>query len=155
MDILHSVENHALALREDQPRGDFIPLDETSVAIELPFERPLYRPPFKPLIAELELEEGVADIDTAALYAQVFVDRAALGRNIRLELQQRPQISLAEVVSRHPLSQGLAELVVYLQLAGEWPHTAVDEEVSEQVSWQSDSGTLRRATLPRIILLRN
>ena len=155
MDILHSVENHALALREEFPSGDFMPLAETSATVELPLERPLYRPPLKPLIAEMALDEGDADVDTAALYAQVVVDRAELTRNIRQELQGRSQITLAEVVTRHPLRHGLAELVAYLQLAGEWPKTAVDDEVQEQVSWQLETGVMRQATLPRIILLRN
>lgn len=155
MDILHSVENHALALREDFPPGDFMPLAETSATVELPLERPLYRPPLKPLIAEMALDEGDADVDTAALYAQVVVDRAELTRNIRQELQGHSQISLAEVVTRHPLRHGLAELVAYMQLAGEWPQTAVDDEVQEQVSWQLETGVMRQATLPRIILLKD
>lgn len=155
MDILHSVENHALALREAFPSGDFMPLAETAAQIELPLERPLYRPPLKPLIAEMVLTEGDADVDTAALYAQVVVDRAELTRNIRQELQGRSQITLAEVVTRHPLRHGLAELVAYLQLAGEWPRTVVDDEVQEQVSWQLETGVVRRATLPRIILLKD
>ncbi|MBE03451.1 MAG: hypothetical protein CMI11_12480 [Oceanospirillales bacterium] len=155
MDILHSVENHALALREALPAGDFMPLAETAAQIELPLERPLYRPPLKPRIAEMALTEGDADVDTAALYAQVVVDRAELTRNIRQELQGRSQITLAEVVTRHPLRHGLAELVAYLQLAGEWPRTVVDDEVQEQVSWQLETGVVRRATLPRIILLKD
>ena len=155
MDILHNIENHALALRGASPSGDFMLLDETSSTVELPLERPLYRPPFKPLIAGMVLDEGDADVDTAALYAQVVVDRAELTRNIRQELQDRSQISLAEVVARHPLRHGLTELVAYLQLAGAWPKTAVDDDVQEQVSWQSGTGVRRQATLPRIILLRN
>lgn len=155
MDILHSVENHALALRETFPPGDFMPLAETSATIELPLERPLYRPPFKPRIAETALDEGDANVDTAALYAQVVVDRAELTRNIRQELQSRSQISIAELVRRHPLRHGLAELVAYLQLAGEWPKTAVDDAVQEQVSWLAEAGVMRQASLPRIILLRN
>jgi len=155
MDILHSVESHALALREEAPKGDFMPLSATSASVELPLERPLYRPPFKPLIDEIALDEGDADVDTAVLYAQVVVDRAELTRNIRQELQGRSQVSLAEVVTRHPLRHGLAELVAYFQLAGELPNTVVDEEVQEQVSWQLESGVMRQATLPRIILLKN
>lgn len=154
MDILHSIENHALAVREAFPSGNFVSLAETSATLKLPMERPLYRPPFKPLIAGIVLDEGDADVDTAALYAQVVVDRAELTRNIRQELQGRSQISLAEVVARHPLRHGLTELVAYLQLAGAWPKTAVDDDVQEQVSWQSDAGVRRQATLPRIILLR-
>jgi hypothetical protein len=155
MDILHQIEAHALALREDRPGGDFMPLTEISASIELPLERPLYRPPLKPLIAALALDEGDAEIDTAALYAQIVVDKAELARNIRQELQGRSQVSLGEVISKHPLRQGLAELVTYLQLAGEWLQTAVDEQQQEQVSWQTEPGVTRRASMPRIILLRN
>ena len=155
MDILHGIENHALALREDLPPGDFMPLAEPSATVELPLERPLYRPPLKTFIAEVALDEGDADVDTAALYTQVVVDRAELTRNIRQELQGRSQISLAEVMTRHPLRHGLAELVAYLQLAGEWPKTAVDDEVQEQVNWQVEKGVMRQATLPRIILLKD
>jgi flagellar motility protein MotE (MotC chaperone) len=155
MDILQRIEHHALALQEAIPSGDFMPLAETAATIELPLERPLYRPPLKPHIAGIALDEGDAEIDTAVLYAQVVVDRTELIRNLRQELQGRSQISLGEVVTRHPLRHGLAELVVYLQLASEWPRTAVDDEVEEEVRWQTESGLTRQATLPRIILLRS
>ena len=155
MDILHSIESRALALREEYPSGNFMELAETSATVELPLERPLYRPPLKPLITEMALDEGDAEVDTAALYAQIVVDRAELARNIRRDLQSRSQISLGEVIAHHPLRHGLAELVAYLQLAGEWPQTVVDDDVQEQVRWQSEKGVMRRASLPRIILLRN
>ena len=155
MDILHSIEVHGLALREDPPGGDFMHLPEAAASIELPFERPLYRPPFKPHIAARIMDEGDANVDLAALYSQVVVDRAALGGHIRHELQERNQVSLGEVIARHPLKQGLAELVTYLQLAGDWPAAVVDEAALEEVLWQGSDGALRMATVPRIILLRS
>jgi hypothetical protein len=155
MDILHSIEVRALDLRVAPPIGDFMPLSDSAATIELPLERPLYRPPINPHISELIRDEGDADVDTAALYARIVVDRAELARHIRQELQERSQISLGEVISRHPLQQGLAELVAYLQLAGEWPGTVVDDGAQEQVSWHPEAGVMRQATLPRIILLRS
>lgn len=155
MDILRGIETHALELREDFPSGGFMPLEGFSALIELPFERALYRLPFTPLIAGIALDEGDAEIDTAILYAQVTVDRAELFRNIRIELQTCSQVTIGEVVQRHPLRNGLAELVTYLQIAGEWPRTTVDEGEDDEVRWQSASGITRQATLPRIILLRN
>lgn len=154
MEILHGIESKALALRQSPPSGNFMPLDDASASIELPLERPLYRPPFKPLIEAVALDEGDADIDTAALYAQVIVDRAELTGNIRKALQERSQISLGELVARHPLRHGLAELVAYLQLAGEWPRTAVDEETKERIEWEAENGVKRQAKLPRIIFVR-
>ncbi|MCK9174923.1 MAG: DUF3375 domain-containing protein [Desulforhopalus sp.] len=155
MDILHGVEAHALALREDSPAEAFMPLAATSASMDLPMERPLYSPSIKALITDLALDDGDAEIDTTALYAQVVVDKAELARNLSQELQERNQISLGEVISRHPLRNGLAELLAYMQLAGKWPQTAVDEKEQEQVLWQTETGTIRQATLPRIILVRN
>ena len=58
----------------------------------------------------------------------------------------------------HPLEQGLAELVAYLQLAGEGFEATVDETVVESVSWRSagadDAPVLRRARVPRVIFVR-
>lgn len=154
MDILHDIETHALAVRENMPKGDFIALAEASATIELSLERPLFRPPVKPLLADVALDAGDAEVNLSALYGQVVVDRAELARNIRHELQDRGQVSLGDVIVRHPLRHGLAELVAYLHLAGEWPGTAVDDEHHENVSWRTDTGAVRKATLPRIILLR-
>ena len=153
MDILHDVEARALAVREAPPKGTFMELEDTAASIDLPLERPLYRPPVKPVIADVELETGDAEIDTAALYAQVVVDRAELARNIRQALQARSQVDLSEIVSSHPLRHGLAELVAYLQLAGDWPHAVVDEESPELLEWRTEEGTVRRARLPRVIFM--
>lgn len=154
MDILHDIEGRVLTLRESLPPGDFTELVESAPRIELPFERPLYRPPVKPFISDMELENGETDIDTAALYAQVVVDRAELLRNLRQALQERTQVTLSEVVDRHPLRQGLAELLTYLHLAGGWPEAVVDEDQQDLIEWRTDEGTVRRARLPRIVFLR-
>lgn len=155
MDILHSIEVHGLALREDPPGVDFMHLSDTAAAIELPFERPLYRPPVKPHISGHIADDGDANVDLAALYSQVVVDRAQLAGHLRQELQERSQVSLGDVIARHPLRHGLAELIAYLQLAGDWPAAVVDESVQEEVLWYGADGTLRRAAVPRIILLRS
>jgi hypothetical protein len=154
MDILHNIEAQALAIRENAPTENFIELAEASATIELPMERPLYRPQVKPQIVDLELEEGEGDADVAALFNQVVVDRAELSRYIRQALQERSQISLAELVAIHPLRQGLSELLTYLQLASGRAETAVDEATVESLEWQLTDGSYRRVRLPRIIFTR-
>ncbi|MFH0780603.1 MAG: DUF3375 domain-containing protein [Pseudomonadota bacterium] len=154
MDILHSIEAQALAVRENAPKENFIELAEAAATLELPMERPLYRPQVKPHIADLELIDGEEDGDVAALFNQVVVDRAELARFIRQALQERSQISLAELVALHPLRQGLSELLAYLQLAYGRTATAVDEETVETLKWQLADGSYRRVRLPRIIFAR-
>lgn len=155
MDILHQIETHAVALREALPQGDFMPLAATSSSIDLPMERPLYRPTSKPRIDGLALDEGDAEVDTSVLFSQVVIDRAELARNIRQALQESSQISLGQLIARHPLRHGLAELIAYLQLAGEWPASSVDDTIEEQVSWQLENHVARQARLPQIILHRS
>jgi hypothetical protein len=151
-------EAKALALREAQPQGEVMSIPEPAAAVELPMERPLHTPPLKPLIADLALAAGDAEVDAAVLYAQLVVDRAQLARHIRQTLQDRAQVSLRELTDAQPLRQGLAELLSYLQLGSEAFKTVVDEKVTEVIAWESlraDGLPIGRAArLPRILFVR-
>ncbi|HYE36663.1 DUF3375 domain-containing protein [Methylocaldum sp.] len=155
MDILHGIEAKALELRDTPPSGEMMTVADTAATIELPMERPLYVPPIKPRIADVALETGDAEVDAAALFSQVVIDKAALSRHIRHALQERSQITLRELCEKRPLKQGLAELVAYLQLAGETFKAVVDEEVTEIIVWHyGDDGRMKQARLPRVIFVR-
>jgi hypothetical protein len=155
MDILHEIETAALAVREKPPNGDFMTIAETAATVELPMERPLFTPPVKPVIADINLESGEAILDLTALYSQVAISKQELAGNIRRALQTRSQISLSELLHEYPLDHGLAELVAYLQIAGERAHTVVEEKAQDIVEWSAQSGVIRRARLPRIIFTRH
>ena len=154
MDLLHGIEAHAVALRETMPTGVFMAIDEAAADIELPMERPLYRPSLRPRIDSVELQAGEADFDPEALFEQVVIDRAELARHLRQSLQTRSQITLAELLATQPLRHGLAELVAWLQLAGERSNTVFDEACEEPVRWQTAGGERKQAALPRVIFLR-
>lgn len=155
MDILHNIETHALALRDDIPSGDFVPLDDISTTIDMPLERPLYRKPVSLLLEQIVVDHAEADVDVAILYSQITIDWGRIQKNIQQSFHNRDQISLVELISLYPLRNGLAELVAYIQLAGKRPNTFVLDDVQEKVSWQTDVGTVRQATIPRIVLMRN
>ncbi|MDP3482121.1 MAG: DUF3375 domain-containing protein [Sulfuricella sp.] len=158
MDILHGIEAKALALRESLPPGEVMTIADTAADIELPMERPLHTPAIKPLIADIELESGDAEVDAAALYSQIVIDKGALARHIRHALQDRSQVTLRELCEMQPLQHGLAELVAYLQLAGDTFKTVVDEEVVEEIGWKrigpDGREQLKQARLPRVIFVR-
>ena len=145
MHILKSIETRALALRDDMPKErKFMPLNDTVATIDLPLERPLYRPQDRVELQDIVLEEGEAASDASALFNQVYVDLARLRSHIREELRTEDQVTLSHIIERHPLRHGLAELVGYLQIAGHWPKVAVDEEVREEVRWMVEE----KDTLP-------
>ena len=158
MDILRGIEGKALALRDTPPPGAIMEMPEAGADVELAMERPLFTPALKPRIAEVDLQDGDADIDAAALFEQSVVDKARLVRHIRHALQDRAQVTLGELVGAQPLEQGLAELVAYLQLGSDTFRTVTDEAVSEPIAWQArteNGETLtRHARLPRVIFMR-
>jgi hypothetical protein len=158
MDILHGIESKALALRDAPPTGHIMNMAEASADIELAMERPLFTPAVKPVIASLALQAGDQDIDPAALFDQVVVDKAQLTRHIRHALQDKTQITLCELVSAQPLQQGLAELVAYLQLGSDSFGAVMDEDHPESIHWQAvavnGEPVGRTARLPRVIFMR-
>ena len=158
MDILHGIEAKALALRESPPAGEVMTIAEPAVAIDLPMERPLFTPPLRPRIPDIALDDGEDDLDAAALYAQVMVDKQRLARHIRDALKARSQVTLRELVDGQPLEHGLAELLAYLQLGSESFRTQVDEDTTELIAWDGrdrDGGPARReARVPRMVFVR-
>ena len=150
MDLLHGIETKALALRDHPPGGPFMTLAEATASIELPLERPLFKPPRASAITATILEEGMAENEPAALYTQSVVDKMELSRHLRRTLQSREEITLKELVAARPLSLGLAELLAYLQLAADWPGVEISEELIDPIVWQTDTGHQRQAKLPRI-----
>jgi flagellar motility protein MotE (MotC chaperone) len=110
MQTIRTIEQTELAVRSQPPPGIFIEVDEPGPTIELPLERPLFAPPWKPSIAEQVLLAGSGDVPSDVLYEQVYVDKTQLATHIRRSLQTRPQVSLGELVESRPLERGLAEL---------------------------------------------
>ena len=158
MDILHGIESKALALRDSAPAGNVMHIADTAAGVTLPMERPLYTPPVRPVIEDVDLESGDGDVDASALFSPVVVDKSRLVRHIQRSLQDRSQVTLHELCELEPLQQGLAELVAYLELSCDAFETVVDEHSVETVSWQGTTAggvpVLRRARVPRVIFAR-
>jgi flagellar motility protein MotE (MotC chaperone) len=164
MDILHGIESKTLALRDILASGneDFLYIAETAASPELPMERPLFNPPLKSRLPNIELSEGDEPLDTGVLFSQTVIDKTALVQHIRQSLQDKSQVSLSELCRTRPLQQGLAELIGYLELAGDDKNgrfkVVVDESIEDTIRWQAEDGQeipfTRSARLPRIIYLR-
>ena len=166
LDLLRGIESRALGLRQALPMGTVMHIDAMGAEIELPLERPLHTPSAKPLLAQLALEVGADEIDTARLFDQIVVDKARLRSAVQGALRRQPQITLRELLHAEPLRQGLAELVAYLELAHADPgsdalgglRAVVDEAVLEPIRWQAHNAAgetvTRQARLPRVIFTR-
>ncbi len=159
MEILHSIETEALWLRDNsralQVSGEAMTIADTKADVALPMERPLFAPQVKIAIADLVLKADDTYVDTTALFSQVEIDTATLRQRIRHALLERSQITLRDLCEMHPLEQGLAELVAYLQLAsGDACKWTVNEEIEDTIIWMTGDGHTKVARLPRVIFVR-
>lgn len=154
MEILRGIEAAALAVRDHAARAPGTDLDEPTVRVGLPFERPLYTPRAPLDLADDAADGASEDVDVAALFAQSQVDSARLARDVRRALQARTQVRLPDVLTGAPLTLGLAELVAYFALDDPTFDVVFDAEVREQVQWADDDGRPRVADLPRLTFVR-
>lgn len=154
MQIVNGIERTAIAVRDAQPTGPFLEIDALVCDVDLPLERPLYSPPVK---TQHHVDVGVGDasgVDTSVLFDQTAVDRSQLEDRLVRVLTEAPQVTLARLIEAHPLDHGLAELVVWLSIASSRPGTVFDDSVPEALDWVDAQGSLRRATLGRVIFTR-
>jgi hypothetical protein len=158
MDILRGIESKALGVRTTPPGGELTTIDAIGADIVLPLERPLYTPALKSNIADRMLEAGEADMDAAALFSQVVVDKTELSRHIRRALQGSSQITLSKLCEQWPLRHGLAELVAYLELSCEDFKCTIDEEATDSIVWWGEDRNgveqKKQVHLPRVIFVR-
>lgn len=155
IELLQKVESLAVALKASPPPGEFFSIAGLGAEIELPMERPLFSPPLKSVLDSSALEVAQAELDTAALYSQFYIDKAELATRVRQSLGVRHQISLGEVIAEHPLEHGLAELITYLSLASESSGTVFDPNHLQQIRWVNHIGLEKTATLPRVLFVRS
>lgn len=154
MRLLRRIEGQALQLRDRPPSELPLRLDDPAPSLNLALDRPLYSAPLKPRIEQQILLEGEPEGDNDALFDQVQIDKARLLGQIRRALQSEARINLGDLLRRHPLQQGLAELVAYLELAASDKHSAFDDGQTQLITWLDAQGMQRRAAIPLIVFSR-
>lgn len=156
MDLLRSIEHKAVGHAEEPPSdAAFMEISGSRCDITLPMDYPLFMPPLAVSLDSVLPETGSEELDMSLLLDQAFVDRARLESNIDSCLADSAQVSLAAVLSRFPLEEGLSELVAYVQIASERPLSIIDETGRERVSWVDDNEVLREARVPLILFCRS
>nr|WP_281379611.1 DUF3375 domain-containing protein [Flexivirga oryzae] len=154
LDLVREVEASAIEVR-DHPPTLGLEMDEPGMAITLPFERPLYRPP-----ASAEVESLIApttdDVDDDALFTETFVDPARLLDHVRAILPEHSAALLSDVVTFYPLEQGAAEIVGYLALDDGEVTVEMDDSDETVLDYPdpADPNTTKRARLPKVTVRR-
>lgn len=152
-ELIRAIEAKSLQLRDHPLKVLTMELDDTAVSINLPFERPLYRPMSAVAVDSSAAEAGSGDFDSSVLLDQLFVDRDELAQRVWTTLGPRQQVTLSEVVDQRPLDHGLAELMGYLSLGESGLDLVFDDEQRELIGWR-DGEMERVADAPRVAYTR-
>ena len=93
---------------------------EGAPEVRMPMARPLWEASVPVRFAGQPIALAENDLDTAdlsRLYHQFYVDEERLRQRVATLLTTRNRVTLAEVVRHYPITQGLAEVIGYVQLA--------------------------------------
>ncbi|MBM9615019.1 DUF3375 domain-containing protein [Desulfobulbus rhabdoformis] len=153
INILQDIQTAAIDVRSNVPEGMFMEVDESNATIALPFERPLFSPPVKPVIELDVVEADGANINADILFEQFMVDRTKLESQINKMLQTSEQISLSELTRKYPVKKGVAELVCYFVIAAE-KRAVFDEDQHEKIILLDETANEKHVQVPRVIFTR-
>lgn len=153
LDLVRSVEQAALRVRSDPPELA-LTIDAPGIAVDLPFERPLYSPQPETAVDSLIAPAGDGVADYGALFAQRFIDTARLADNIRAIVPQRSTAELAHVLELYPIEEGVAEILGYLSLTGDEFEVELRDDEETIIDYTDPTGVARRAHLPRATVTR-
>ena len=127
-------------------------MDALSPKIVLPFDRPLFTPPAPSRMDEPELVyDSDQGGDDSALYTHISVDKELLSNQIDSLLQEKEEVSLAQVIEVYPIKLGLAELIGYLSIAQDNPNAALQNQIPEPIFWNDADGNIHKADFCRIV----
>lgn len=87
----------------------------------------------------------------AELVRQSEIDFRQLRKNVRFLLNQRPRVSIADVLESFPAEQGFGSIVGYVALGAKHGKIAAE---SELVGWEGRDSVRRRAKIPLIYFAR-
>lgn len=124
-------------------------LDATRATVGLPGERPLHQVKTASKLSTPVEEDREPELDTSELAGITYINMAELRTAVTDTVRARGGLAtLGDVVAGRPLTQGLAELVGYLQVAGEQDADMLTSR--EPIRWQ-DGDVVRQARVPRIL----
>jgi hypothetical protein len=146
MEVATEIKQMAIYLSADPPENKTFLWVEATPAVDMPLERPLWTLPTLTSYTDIEPEAALLDLSTAnlaALFSQFYVDDNRLRRHIATLLEQKPEVTLAEVTAVYPINQGLAELVAYIVLATHDEAHQIDGSGWEEIRLEGNGRAVR------------
>lgn len=135
--LMGEVRSLAYNLRFDVPDGSFMEWEDNLRFNNL-MEVPFYEPPVAGKFQEIETGDGGEAEDILAAIRRIGkpLDLPEFRRRVDAVLEERPQVSLKELVEIYPLEDGAVDLLCYLAVASERSGSLIRSDVLERFDLQ-------------------
>ncbi len=156
IEIIRDIKSIAVEIKNNPPSNKDIITIPDRPQIEMIMERPLWDVSISQELRKIDLEEGNSTlVDTQQLYSQFDINQEELRSRIDELLSITSQFTLKTLIEKYPVERGLAEILIYVDIALKNEKAFVNEDISEtMVVWNKISNRYFEIQLPQIIICR-
>lgn len=152
--IVQEIKNSLIEISKAKGKPEISLTVEDGQDISIPFERKITFEQSEITEYNQQPENYILDFDSlneiGKVFGNVVIDRKIIEHNLREVLKKKGQTTIAEVVSLHPLNQGLPELFAYFSVLNEFSHKTINEDKQEAIIF--DEKQNKRIIIPEIIV---
>ncbi len=132
LDIIKEIKSIAIEIKNHSPSNKDFLIIPGRPEVEMLMERPLWDVSISPELSKETLEAGLENlVDPQNLYSLFEIDPEILRKRIQELLMTTSQFTIKTLVEKYPVERGLAEIVIYMDLALKSENVVVNEEVIE------------------------
>ncbi|GAB7015896.1 DUF3375 domain-containing protein [Methanogenium cariaci] len=156
IEIIRDIKSIAVEIKNNPPSNKEIITIPDRPQIEMIMERPLWDVSISQDLRQIDLEEGNSTlVDTQQLYSQFDINQEELRSRIDELLSITSQFTLKTLIEKYPVERGLAEILIYVDIALKNEKAFVNENISEtMIVWNKISNRYFEIQLPQIIISR-
>lgn len=154
--IVQEIKNTLIEISKKNRKPDISLEIEDGIEINIPFDRKLTYEQNESIEYNIKPESLTLSINDFEELGKVFgnmvVDRKVIEQNIRESLKGQSQITLFDVITQHPLKQGLPELFVYFGVLSHFRHKTINEDKQQAIAFDNEHN--KCILVPEIIISR-
>lgn len=156
IELIAEIRGCALRVLNNPPKEDaFITIDG-SAEVNLVMNRPLGEEPQEPAMknhpGEVASLEDLANLNLESLFNQFTINKTELQNHISELLKEKKQVSLGEVLKKHPVEKGLSEVLTYMSIASQSNKHIISDNEYEVVAINKKEK--RYVKLPQVIFTK-
>lgn len=154
--IVQEIKNTLIEISKKKRKPDISLEVEDGLEINIPFDRKLTYEQNENIEYNIKPESLTLSINDFEELGKVFgnmvIDRKVIEQNIRESLKGQSQITLFDVITQHPLKQGLPELFVYFGVLSHFQHKMINEDKQQAIAFDNEHN--KCILVPEIIISR-